>query len=184
MDLRMVKTRKQIRESFLILRQKFMPENIRVKDICQVAMINKTTFYNHYTDSAQLSNEIDDSAIDKIISSFIDRDKLFEDPRAYIVGLMKAFENESNTIKIVFRGKFDIFCAKLESRLREFYDNKVSDSESKLGISFAIGGCVRAVQDYMFKGMQCDIKQFTEATTNMLEKLLNFNQSKATIQNV
>ena len=50
MDLRMVKTRAQIKEAFLKLREYLMPEKIKVKDICEMAMINKTTFYNHYID--------------------------------------------------------------------------------------------------------------------------------------
>ena len=177
MDLRMIKTRNQIKEAFLTLRQKFMPENIKVKDICQVAMINKTTFYNHYTDSAQLSNEIDDSAIDGVISEFSEKDKLFEDPRAYIQGLLNALGNESNNLKVVFRGKAEIMAAKLEERLHSFYDDKIKDNEKRLGLSFAIGGCVRVVQDFIFNGEKCDITQFTEATTNMIEMLLNSTQT-------
>ena len=177
MDLRMVKTRKQIRDAFLTLRQKFMPENIRVKDICQVAMINKTTFYNHYTDSAQLSNEIDDSAIDKVISSFFEKDKLLEDPQAYIQGLLDALNNESNNLKLVFRGKAEVLSAKLGERLHSFYENNLQDSNKRLGVAFAIGGCVSAVQNFIFGGVNCDIAQFTEATTNMVQMLLNSTQS-------
>ena len=172
MDLRMIKTRNQIREAFLTLRQKFMPENIMVKDICQVAMINKTTFYNHYTDSIQLSNEIDDHAVDSVISSFFERDKLFENPKAYVQGLLKALDRESNNLKIVFRGKTEVFSSKLEARLHSFYESRINGDKSQLGLSFAIGGCVRAVQDFMFNGVKCDVTQFTEATTDMIQMLL------------
>ena len=184
MDLRMVKTRNQIKDAFLTLRQKFMPENIMVKDICRIAMINKTTFYNHYTDSTQLSNEIDDGAIDRVISSFFEKDKLLDDPKAYIQGLLKALGDESHNLKIVFRGKADVLSSKLEKRLHSFYESRINGDKTQLGLSFAIGGCVRAVQDFMFNGVKCDVTQFTEATTNMLKMLLNSTQSTVGCINV
>ena len=47
MDLRIVKTKQQIKQAFLSLRAQYLPEKIKVKDICERAMINKTTFYAH-----------------------------------------------------------------------------------------------------------------------------------------
>ena len=77
MDLRMLKTRKQIKTAFLALRERLMPEKIKVKDICEMAKINKTTFYHHYTDSIELSNEIDEAAIDQVMMDFTDNVSIF-----------------------------------------------------------------------------------------------------------
>ena len=172
MDLRMVKTRAQIKEAFLKLREKLMPEKIKVKDICEVAMINKTTFYHHYTDSIELSQEIDEGAIDKVLSDFSEKDKMFDDPKAYILGLLHALEREAEYLKRVFRGKQDILCAMLEERLRRFYDHSIQSEDDKVRISFAIGGFIRVVKDYITSDAKNDIAQLVETTAHILKFLL------------
>lgn len=172
MDLRMVKTRAQIKEAFLKLREKLMPEKIKVKDICEMAMINKTTFYNHYVDSVHLSNEIEDAAVDRVISGFAEKDQIFDDPNAYIVGLFQSLEREATSLKSVFRGKNEILCAKLEERLYDIYEAHVKDLDDAVRLSFAIGGFIRVVKDYLFASEKWDIGKLTEATSRMLELLL------------
>lgn len=182
MDLRMVKTRAQIKAAFLKLREKCMPDKIKVKDICEMAMINKTTFYNHYADSAQLSDEIDNNAIDRVISDFPDRDKLFEDPKACILGLFRALEGEADYLKIVFRGKQDVLCSKLEERFRSIYNSIRRDDRDNMKLSFAIGGFTRIIKDYLFSENKCDIQQLTDTTIRMMEALFKQDrlQSAAT----
>ena len=172
MDLRMVKTRAQIKEAFLKLREKLMPEKIKVKDICEMAMINKTTFYNHYMDSVQLSNELEDAAIDRVILGFAEKDQIFEDPNAYIVGLFQSLERETATLRSVFRGKQEILCAKLEERLYGIYEKRVKDLDDAVRLSFAIGGFVRVVRDYLFATESVDVGTLTEASSRMLAMLL------------
>ena len=69
-DLRIVKTRKNIREAFFELRQKHPLEKIKVKTLCEIALINKGTFYKHYQDIYALSEEIENETISAIMSSF------------------------------------------------------------------------------------------------------------------
>jgi len=49
-DLRIQKTKKNIYESFLQLLQKDAFENIKVSEICEKALINRSTFYAHFED--------------------------------------------------------------------------------------------------------------------------------------
>lgn len=172
MDLRMVKTRSQIKEAFLALRQKLMPEKIKVKDICAVAMINKTTFYNHYTDSNELSNEIENYAIEKVMSDFPERDRIFEDPKAYIVGLLRALEKEAENLRIIFRGKQEALCAGLEDRLHKLYSDMPTDADGKILLSFILGGFVRIVKDHLFTSEKCSIDRLAEQTIRLLESIL------------
>ncbi len=172
MDLRMVKTRQQIKSAFLQLRERLMPDKIKVKDICEMAMINKTTFYHHYTDSWELSNEIDDSAIELVISEFDERDKIFDDPKAYIIGLLHALEREADHLKLVFRGKQEVLYSKLEERLHRYYDNLVKNEDERIRLSFAIGGFISVVKDYLLSDAKRDITKLTDNTVYMLELLL------------
>ena len=172
MDLRMKKTRLQIKNAYMALREKLMPEKIKVKDICEMAMINKTTFYKHYTDSIELCNEIEDNAIDRVIASFSERERIFETPKGYITGLLSALDQESANLKVVFRGKQELLCAKLEEKLSRFYESKLKDEDDKVRLSFAIGGFVRVAKDYLFAEKKVDMQRIMESTCRMLETLL------------
>ena len=168
MDLRMVKTRGQIKTAFLALRERLMPEKIKVKDICEMAQINKTTFYHHYTDSNELSKEIEESAIDLVMIDFVERDLMFDNSKAYIVGLMHSLEKHSEDLKIIFRGKQEILCAKLEERLHRIYDTTAKCIEDRTKISFAIGGFVRVVKDLLFLNKKHDVEQVILSTVRLL----------------
>lgn len=67
MDLRVVKTKRSIKAAFLELRRKKPIEKITVKELADLAMINKGTFYLHYQDIYNLSDEIENEFIDDII---------------------------------------------------------------------------------------------------------------------
>ena len=179
MDLRMVKTRRQIKEAFMRLRERYMPERIKVKDICQEAMINKTTFYNHYTDSIELSNEIDDYAIDNVMMDFSEYDLLLEDPKAYVDGLLHALERESENLKKVFWGKQEVLCAKLEERLYRMCESEQDDLETRIRLSFSIGGFVRVVKDYLFVDQPYNVEQLAAYTTDLVELLLKQHRGPA-----
>ena len=58
MDLRIVKTKKAIINAFLSLRAKRPLEKITVKELCEMAIINKSTFYSHYADIYELSDSL------------------------------------------------------------------------------------------------------------------------------
>lgn len=46
-DLRYIKTEKLIEETYLTLRRR-LRRPVKVRELCENAMINKTTFYAHY----------------------------------------------------------------------------------------------------------------------------------------
>lgn len=179
MDLRIVKTRLQIKNAFLKLRARLMPENIKVKDICEEAQINKTTFYKHYADSMELSNEIDDSVIDSVVSTFPERDTLFESPREYVMGLLDVLECNSELLKSVFRGKRDVLCSKLEEKLHGLFKDKAKTEDDRINISFAVGGFVRIVNDYLFNETQKDIEKIIDYTTKVVERIIKHKSAIA-----
>lgn len=175
MDLRIVKTKNQIWAAYLALRDKLMPEKIKVKDICEMAQINKTTFYKHYNDSMELSNEIDDNAVERVMNDFPQKKTLFSDPKGYIQGLLSALEGQRDNLRTVFRGKPDILCSKLEEKLRDDCEYKTEDISGSIGVSFAIGGFVRVVNDYLMTDKSMDISEIARYTVQIIERLIGAN---------
>ena len=68
--MRILKTRKNIRKAFLKLRSKNTLEIIKVTELCELALINKTAFYKHYQDIHALSDEIKNETIASIMGNF------------------------------------------------------------------------------------------------------------------
>lgn len=66
-DIRVQKTRKSIEDAFLNLLKENSFENITIKDICEHAMISRSTFYSHYKDKYDLLEYF----FERIISNFI-----------------------------------------------------------------------------------------------------------------
>ena len=65
-DLRVLKTRKAIKDAFLILIQTRGYDRITIQDIADEAMINRNTFYLHYIDKIDLMESLCKDSIDQL----------------------------------------------------------------------------------------------------------------------
>jgi len=140
MDLRIVKTKKNIRETFLKLRSENMLEKIKVTKICELALINKTTFYNHYQDIYALSDEIENETIVSIMSSFQHLNDLFSNPDAFMKGLYYAFKSHEEVILTLFSGRMNILVDKVEKQLLIQYPLLGDIPEKEIILSFLLWG--------------------------------------------
>ena len=68
-DLRIRKTEQAIKNAFIELRAKKPLEKITVKELCELALINKSTFYSHYEDIYALSESMEQETVESIIGS-------------------------------------------------------------------------------------------------------------------
>ncbi|MBO5754961.1 MAG: TetR/AcrR family transcriptional regulator [Clostridia bacterium] len=168
MDLRIFKTRKEIRRAFLALRADRMPDEIRVADICREADINKTTFYKHYEDLQALSEDIEKDSLVMVINEFEEKEALLENPRAYGKGLLSALEKQKKTLSVVFRGRAEVMGAKLEEMLSAFYS--AEQPVKKIKISFIIGGLIGVFKDHLFGKTDGTLKEaVAEYSAQVLE---------------
>ena len=81
MDLRIQRTKAAIKKAFLELRGKKSIEKITITELSAHANINKATFYLHYSDIYELSDEIEDEMIDEMIVGGLEN--YFEAPQQY-----------------------------------------------------------------------------------------------------
>lgn len=80
-DLRIVKTNKALYEALLLLMKEKTFEEIKISDLCQKALINRSTFYAHYNDKYEL-----------LIT-------MVEDLKQALLSSLKTNENDINTKK-------------------------------------------------------------------------------------
>lgn len=145
-DLRVLKTRRAIREAFLAIRQTTRLEKVKVLEVCERALVNPTTFYKHYRDIFDLSDILEDEAIAAVLTAFANKDRLFSDPAAFLTGLPLALDSERCVLEPLFRDRMDVFFRKLEIRLKDLYMAGDSTPEQSILVTFAVGGTIHTLR--------------------------------------
>lgn len=151
MDLRVIKTKKSVRQAFLDLRSKNPLEKIKVTQLCEIAMINKTTFYKHYQDIYALSDEIENETILSIMESFDQIDSLFTNPTGFLEGLYYSFLAHQELIMVLFSERMDVLIRKIENLLIVQYSHLGMTPEKKILFSFLLWGSSHILMESRFE---------------------------------
>ncbi len=80
MDIRIEKTKTAIHNTFLELRSRKPLEKITIKELCEKAQINKSTFYSHYKDIYDLSDQLETEVVTSVIEAIPNPANCLEDP--------------------------------------------------------------------------------------------------------
>ncbi|MCR5653555.1 MAG: TetR/AcrR family transcriptional regulator [Ruminococcus sp.] len=147
MDLRVKRTLKSIKEAFYQLRKKKPIKRISVKELSELAMINKATFYLHYKDVYDLSDKLEN----ELISSVIDSVKKYDlrqgkmEFRLFAENLSRELVAHSKEIGILFSGyDNNRFINHLEDKIKEYifmtYPNIPNNNEINIILTLFIQG--------------------------------------------
>lgn len=122
MDIRIEKTERAIKQAFLELRAHKPLEKLKVKDLCEKAEINKSTFYAHYQDLFDLSQAMEQELFASVMADLppiladdlsIHADKLTQE-------LFRAFVKNQREVNILFSGsRQGMFVNGIEDALRK-----------------------------------------------------------------
>ena len=153
MDLRVVKTKKNIREAFIEMRKKHSLDEIKVNALCEKAMVNKTTFYNHYQDIYELSEELESEVLDNFFNNFTDINQMLTDANRFINGMHAVLEAENDMLRVIFKDKLDELIERIEKHIRKYYAK-----EDQMLISFLIGGSIHLMMKS--KNKNEDVERF------------------------
>lgn len=130
MDLRIQRTKAAIKSAFLELRSKKSIEKITITELSKLANINKATFYLHYSDIYDLSDEIEDKLLDEIIADGLDR--FFEAPQQYSLEIFRTFIDNRKKLRTVFSGsRSSLFSTKIEQRIKTLLYEKYPELRTR-----------------------------------------------------
>lgn len=150
MDKRIEKTKRAIKNAFLELRTKKSLEKITVKELCELAYINKSTFYSHYEDIYALSDALEYDMVLEIVSSIPkDLDYNFSNPEIFTREVTLAFVKHMPQIKLMFSDKSQTHLAThLETIIKKIiftkYPKYKDNVEMNLLLSYCIHGAYNA----------------------------------------
>lgn len=125
MDLRIERTKNSIKNAFIELRSKKPLEKITIKELSEIAFINRATFYTHYADIYDLSEQIEDEILATTIDDMPHPEYLILKPKEGLEDLVFAIHSRRPLIDIVFSGnRQSILAEKIEYSIKEnIYEN-------------------------------------------------------------
>ncbi|MET1170856.1 TetR/AcrR family transcriptional regulator [Paenibacillus amylolyticus] len=154
-DLRILKTRKAIKEAFLRLVQTKGYERITVQDIAKEAMINRNTFYLHYVDKPQFMEKLFQENVESLnaclsleVSSIHEMDK-----DMFATMLKTIFDDiEANMIffkTMITQNIYPNFSVYLKEAFKTIILSGIGDhrhdEKIKIGIEYMISGLVGVI---------------------------------------
>lgn len=120
MDSRKQRTKRSIINAFIQLRAKKPLEKITVKELAEVAYINKATFYTYYQDIYDLSEQLEDEAITNILNDIPHPEYLITNPKQSAELIMSAIYAQGSLFQTLFSGSRQvILLEQLDKRLKE-----------------------------------------------------------------
>lgn len=174
MDLREKKTKRNIKDAFLQLRAHKPLERITVKELSEIAEISKATFYLHYKDIYDLSEQLQDEIIQKILENISHPDLFLSDTSQFTHELFHAFCSYQSLTEILFSdGQSSILPLRIEQGIKEFiiktFPNIKHNAQFNIQLSYQIYGAYFAYHE--------NHKSF--GSENVLETLSEINSKLA-----
>lgn len=87
-DLRVRKTKKSLYQALIFIMKDKTFEEIRVSDICEVAMTNRSTFYDHFTDKYELFDSLIKDLETELITK-LEKNVLYNNSKEYYMNMIK-----------------------------------------------------------------------------------------------
>lgn len=175
MDLRVKKTRNSIINAFIELRSKKELERITIKELSELACINKATFYQHYKDIYDLSEKLEMEVLTSAIQDLNHPENLLLNPREGVVEIANALLSRRPMLDILYAGsRRPLLVDRLEILLKEvIYHNCPEfkdDLEKDILFTVLIQGTFRAFEQHMGDDLGKVLGILAEISENLLKK--------------
>ena len=173
MDLRVEKTEKAIRNAFLELRAKRALEKISVKELCQLAEINKSTFYAHYRDVYDLSDTLEAETVASILDSLPkEREYSVHSVEQFTRDLCLAFAAHISLINILFSGKEqNRLSVYIENSLKAVIFEKYPAFQGNLEKNILLSYCIQGGYHAYINNQSLTAEILTETISNIVKLL-------------
>ena len=164
-DLRFQKTELLIKTTYSNLKKRGST-GVKVKDLCDTAMINKTTFYAHYETIEHLHKAVCMDFVTRILTQNPYIDKIQSETRTFVYSILNAFVEEMSTVERLYGDDMHALVNDIESVLMERFIQNSVDEDYELSIRFCIGGAFRLL------ALEKNVSRI-QKTVELIERVLN-----------
>lgn len=169
-------TRMVLQDSLVELMKLKPISKITIKEICENADINRTTFYAHFTDQYDLLHTIEDQTLlwaKKMLTSLIETD--IKESKKIIESIFSYFVENSNHLQVLMSEQGDIdFQKKLFSLIYEQCDKAPSDlakfnlAANEFYFVFVVNGSVGIIQHWLKTGLKKSAKEMADIICDII----------------
>lgn len=163
-DLRVVRTRRMIKEAFLELMSTIGFPKITVENLAKKAFISRNTFYLHYTDKFDLLNQLEDEILDGLKKIMMDLPFEMNISKGFVGDLpfLRAYEyiEENREFFSLIMGKAGdpAFLRKLQETIKSIMLEKNMVSKLRVperyAIALIIGVQTSVINEWLNSGMK------------------------------
>jgi len=144
---------------------------ITVKEICELADINRSTFYSHYDDQFDLLESLKSELYDNIRAHIINRDFYDENEDLYglTLNIMKYIERNKKICYLLFGENGDlIFQKKILNIMKPPFfkglEEKLGKSKTEYLYAYVISGSIGIIQNWL----KHDLKETPEEISSLI----------------
>jgi len=181
-DLRIIKTQMNIYNALTNLLKVKSFENIKVSDICSEALINRSTFYDHYTDKYELLIDFINNQ-KKLLEEALNNNDSFTSIKDYYIELIKlllnhveenisvyqsiVLNNENSVIMNIF---IDVITKDVENKILKAKRNNAS---SKIITKFYVGAVVNVCMEWLINNHKYKKEDIIKNLQNLIPEDIN-----------
>lgn len=167
-----------LKNSLMTLLKEKQISAITVKEICQLADVNRSTFYSHYLDHFDLLHQIEEELIEDMngyLSSYNFEQE--EEALQMTEKLIEYFASKHDEFKTLLNEKGDSsFQKNVMDVVHRFLMknwmevNQIDQDTSEYLSSFIVSGSIEVMKTWLFNGMNQSPKEMAEMITNFINK--------------
>ena len=178
-------TKLLIRKAFTHLLKQKPIQSISIKELCELAGINRGTFYTHYTDIYDLRSQMEEEMLqdfEKALAPLFSNEQEQLTPVKITAGVFQCLKENSDLCTVTLGDYGDkAFALKLINMGREKcitsysgYFKNASAKEIEYFYAFASAGCIGLLQKWLEEGMVTPAQQVAEMAEDMMYRGTGF----------
>ncbi len=141
MDKRVLKTQNAIFSAYMELSSK--DEKYTIKEICDLAGINKSTFYRNFKDLDDFRRTISNRTVDYIMEHLKDLNIIFTNAKSFYLKILSIFEDLITNHKVDVKiSRLSNLSMKLTQRIKEYFDALPNSKYNYDRAVFVTGGVI------------------------------------------
>lgn len=173
-DLRVIKTKKAIRDTFCEMIMEMDYQDITVKELTGRAMLNRNTFYLHYDSIDSLMRELQEEIIDRFIRENISYNNIDDLKSMIRLFFSHASEETDLNERLLCAGSYQFVYDEINKTVMEHRKQKnrgvFGMNEASENIVFAYYGSVSAIlyRQWVADGKKLSIDEITALATRLI----------------
>jgi AcrR family transcriptional regulator len=172
-------TRMVLRNSLAELMREKPVTKITIKELCEKADINRTTFYTHYQDQYELLRQVEDETlayVEDMLKQYNDKYSKREVTQM-LEELFQYISNNSNSIQVLLSENGDTnFQKKVfhyfihNEQVMKYFPDKTLNTETKEYFSvFAVNGAIGLMQHWLKNDMRLPVRELAKLLVKMIQ---------------